>query len=62
VAAVGGKLLELLVGCEGLGRGARRVVGTLLHEGAHSVCYSGDLAAETTGRCAKAWCRRYRAC
>jgi hypothetical protein len=33
----GGRLPELFIAGEGLGRGARDVLGTLLHEGAHGV-------------------------
>src|SRR6266516_6060952 len=33
----GAKLPELFIGGEGLARGAREVLGTLLHEGAHGV-------------------------
>jgi hypothetical protein len=38
-----GKLPELFVGGEGLGRGAREVLGTLLHEGAHGVACAREI-------------------
>jgi hypothetical protein len=38
-----GRLPELFVGGEGLGRGAREVLGTLLHEAAHGVASTRDI-------------------
>jgi hypothetical protein len=39
-----GRLPELFVGGEGLGRGGRAVLGTLLHEGAHGVASTRGIA------------------
>lgn len=45
-----GKLPELFVGGEGLSRGSRGVLGTLLHEAAHGVASTRDIQDTSRGQ------------
>jgi hypothetical protein len=55
----GGRLPELFVGGEGLARGARDVLGTLLHEAAHGV--AGARQVQDTSRQGRFHNTRYKA-